>query len=196
MAKKRINSKKKGSSVERQVAKLMSAWWGEEFSRSPSSGMFATTHATALSSLGVDIAGDLICPSDFPFNVEVKARKSIDLFDAARNGKQSEIWGWWEQSVRDANQTKKFPLVIFKENNKQFYCMIDDILPLHKRHNSLIFIEDRLSSRANDSFCIIPLVSLTNVTKEELLNNIQQLQKFNTNEVNGKREDVYLPPDI
>ena len=178
-----VNGKQKGSRVEREVAKILSKWWGAEFTRTPSSGMFATTHSVQLSRLGVDIAGDIICPKDFPFNVEVKSRKKIDLFDIARNGKDSELWDWWEQSVRDANNTQKIPIVIFKENGKQFYVMLNSGLLFAVRNaKSFLFMQNQYSSNANARCCIFPLNTLIALPKIELLDCLQQLSNVQQSE--------------
>ena len=116
-----VNSLQKGKRNERQLAKTLSAWWGGEFHRTPSSGAFFTQHKqTQLD----PVRGDLVCPADFPFTVETKSYKVIDLYDLIRNGKKSEIYQWWEQACNETGPGKE-PLVIFKENQKQYYCIAD-----------------------------------------------------------------------
>jgi len=183
-----VNGKAKGNRVEREVAKVLSKWWGSDFTRTPSSGMFSTTHATQLSSLGVDLAGDIICPKDFPFSVEVKSRKKIDLFDVARNGKDSEIWDWWMQSCRDANQVNKIPLVIFKENGKQFYAMLPHSLVLLTKSVSYLDMQNTFSSNPNDFCHITPLSSLLSMTKADVLSALEQFKNIGY-------VDIELPPD-
>jgi len=119
-----VNSLQKGKRNERQLAKMLSTWWGSEFHRTPSSGAFFTQHQqTQLD----PVRGDLVCPADFPFTVETKNYKVVDLYDLIRNGKKSEIFKWWEQA-KDETAPGKKPLVIFKENKKQYYCIAEESL--------------------------------------------------------------------
>ena len=164
-----VNSKKKGNRNERQIAKTLSEWWGEEFTRTPSSGMFATTHARQLSALNVDIGGDLISPKNFPFNVEAKSAKSIDLYEAIRQREGSCFVDWWRQSNRDAKNMKKWPLVIFKEDRKQYYCMMTSYcysrLERDTKYTLQISIDD-------DMICFITLKELMELNKEFVIKNL------------------------
>ena len=141
MAKKRINSNKKGKTGEREVAKLLTEWWGGEFSRTPDSGAFMTTHTTALLESGNDLSGDIITPSDFPFNVEGKRRKIIDLWELVRTPTPSldeqllkdNPVTWWYQSSGDASHSNKIPMIIMREDRKQWYCALPYIFrKVHK----------------------------------------------------------------
>ena len=68
--KKKVNSKAKGSSFERQVAKILNDRLGTtEFSRTPGSGAFATTHSLPDH---LKIYGDLITPQNFKYCLECK----------------------------------------------------------------------------------------------------------------------------
>jgi len=61
--KKKVNSRAKGSSFERQVAKILNDRLGTtEFSRTPGSGAFATTHSLPDH---LKLYGDLITPQNF-----------------------------------------------------------------------------------------------------------------------------------
>ena len=78
--KKRVNSKRKGSTFERKIAKMMNERFDtKEFSRTPGSGAFATSHKNLPENLR--ISGDLITPITFPFVVECKNGYDVQLDD-------------------------------------------------------------------------------------------------------------------
>jgi Holliday junction resolvase len=61
--KKKVNSRAKGSTFERQIAKILNERFNtSEFSRTPGSGAFATTHSLPDH---LKIYGDLITPQNF-----------------------------------------------------------------------------------------------------------------------------------
>jgi len=111
---------------ERQVCQILERLWGVKFYRSESSGGLATSRQKTLPKSVVDaLTGDVICDSQdpkltpgigWPFSVEVKTRHdNIDVFDICRNGKKSEIAGWYDQCCRDAVRSKKLPLMFMKK---------------------------------------------------------------------------------
>ena len=68
--KKRTNSKAKGSRFERKIASILNDRLNtKEFSRTPGSGAFATTHNLPDY---LKIYGDLIAPSKFKYCIECK----------------------------------------------------------------------------------------------------------------------------
>ena len=68
--KKKVNSRAKGSTFERQIAKMFNEKFNtKEFSRTPGSGAFATTHSLPDH---LKIYGDLITPQNFKFCIECK----------------------------------------------------------------------------------------------------------------------------
>ena len=76
--KKRVNSKRKGSNFERKIAKILNERLNtKEFSRTPGSGAFATTHKNLPENLRIQ--GDLITPTSFPFVVECKNGYDVQL---------------------------------------------------------------------------------------------------------------------
>jgi Holliday junction resolvase len=68
--KKKVNSRTKGSTFERQIAKKLNERFNTtEFMRSPGSGAFASTHTLPEH---LKIHGDLITPKNFKFCIECK----------------------------------------------------------------------------------------------------------------------------
>lgn len=115
-----MNGKAKGSEFERAAAKLLDEYWGVKphtFWRTPLSG-------------GWNIAGDIAVMNAqdqeglyFPFVVECKAYKVIDLLQILTRTKTTKLFLWWEQVTRErddfieATGQFKFRLLLIKINN-------------------------------------------------------------------------------
>jgi hypothetical protein len=110
-----INSRKKGNSFERNIAKLLSKWSNLNFKRTPLSGGWAKT-------------GDItpISPIDmvsFPFNIEIKKYKHWDLNQILTTNFKCKIYKWWDQCINDAIKSNKTPLLIMGRDNDDTYCL-------------------------------------------------------------------------
>ena len=111
-------SKTKGNAAEREVAKILSAWFGEDFKRVPNSG--------ALRWGGVSwVYGDLLPPESFPGIIESKHYAEID-FDGLLRLKATDHnpLGWWGQVVSDVVRCygdtglALQPVLVFKANRR------------------------------------------------------------------------------
>lgn len=107
------NSKKKGSRFERSVAKFFTKWTGFEFGRTPGSGSFHNNR---------DLGSDLICNDDRHKNrcllsIECKSYKDIRFEHVLLGNKRCKIFSFWEQALRDALRTKKFPILCMRYNS-------------------------------------------------------------------------------
>lgn len=103
-------AKNKGSAYELKMAKSLSAWWGEDFHRTPNSGAWSSTHNSDMQ------AGDIITPekAKFPFVVECKNHEGWTLENVIMNtGNHRD---WYEQVVGDALRVKKVPFLLFHRN--------------------------------------------------------------------------------
>ena len=112
---KRVNSRNKGNTFERKIAKLLNERFNiREFNRSPGSGAYATTHNLPEH---LKIHGDLITPKDFKFCIECKKgynKENIySLLDYS-----SDLWGFIEQCERDSKKSCKVPLVLFQQDRR------------------------------------------------------------------------------
>lgn len=117
---KRKNSRDKGGRGERAAAKEFSKWWGTDFVRTPSSGGFATQKFRD----DWNAAGDLVTPDPtFPFCVECKWVEDWTMDQLLAND-GCLIYKWWTQAIGEC-PADKLPLLVFKKNNHQFYCMVD-----------------------------------------------------------------------
>lgn len=114
--KKRKNSRQKGATYERDIAKILSKWCGIKLKRTPMSGGWAKT-------------GDItpVDPEemvDFPFNIELKNRQGWDFKELIKGTNKRGIVDWWEQAVRDAKTSNRFPILIFTRVRDVNYCMV------------------------------------------------------------------------
>ena len=113
--KKRINSKRKGASFERQLVKTLNKKFEtKEFSRTPGSGAFATTHTLPAH---LELGGDLITPRKFLFTIEAKSGYNIDIFDLFKEN--NEIDKFIKQAKRDSKNTNKSWLLIYKKTRNK-----------------------------------------------------------------------------
>lgn len=120
MAKKPINSKKKGASYERTIAKLLSKWWGVELHRTPASGGLHW---------GLDnrVCGDIVAPveAEFPFVTELKKREQWSFTQIIKG--TGDFLAYWEQVNEDVARLEDpniHPLLIFSKNHHpNFYAI-------------------------------------------------------------------------
>jgi len=127
---KRKNSRAKGSTFERQIAKLLNDRFDTtEFSRSPGSGAFATTHSLPDH---LKIYGDLITPQKFKFCIECKKGYNNQNLYSLYNY-SSEFWGFLEQCRKDSEKCGRIPMVIFKQDRQPVLCIIPDYVPTLNR---------------------------------------------------------------
>ena len=78
-----INSKNKGSTFERVIAKKLTEWSGHEFNRTPMSGGLRWKEDNS-------VVGDIVPPPDlnFPFGIEIKKQEVPWDFDLILKHKQ------------------------------------------------------------------------------------------------------------
>ena len=140
--KKRVNSKNKGSSNERKVAKLLSdALSPLQFIRTPGSGAFlggrnfANRQHLFSQSAAQIFVGDITPTNEeevnmtFNFVVECKHYKTPDSFDSLFTGKHS-IYGWLSEVAIDCVKVNKKGVVIFKWNNTPYYVAVENDIEL------------------------------------------------------------------
>tara|TARA_R110001583_G_scaffold73623_6_gene204793 strand:- start:11415 stop:11936 length:522 start_codon:yes stop_codon:yes gene_type:complete len=119
--KKRINSRTKGNTFERQIAKLLNDRFNTtEFSRTPGSGAFATTHTLPDH---LKIYGDLITPSKFKYCIECKKGYNKENLYSLYNY-SSDLWGFIEQCEKDSEKCYKLPMVIFKQDRQPTLAIV------------------------------------------------------------------------
>lgn len=121
------NSKKKGDRFERVVAKYFTDWSGFKFGRTPGSGSFHNNR---------DLGSDLICNDDKHKNrccisIECKNYQDIRFEHVLLGNKRCKIFSFWSQAKRDANRTKKFPILCMRYNSMprgEFFFVVDSVI--------------------------------------------------------------------
>ena len=132
--KKRVNSRAKGSSFERSIAKTLNDRFNTtEFSRTPGSGAFATTHTLPDH---LKIYGDLITPQNFKYCIECKKGYNKENLYSLYNY-SSDTWKFIEQCEKDSEKCQKIPMVIFKQDRQKTLA----IVPYNTLYKSNNYIE-------------------------------------------------------
>ena len=127
--KKRKNSRTKGSAFERSIAKTLNDRLNtSEFSRSPGSGAFATTHTLPDH---LKIYGDLITPQNFKYCIECKKGYNNQNLYSLYNY-SSEFWGFLDQCQKDSEKCDRIPMVIFKQDRQPTLAIIPNHVPTNK----------------------------------------------------------------
>ena len=132
--KKKVNSRAKGSTFERQIAKTLNDRFNtSEFSRTPGSGAFATTHSLPDH---LKIYGDLITPQNFKYCIECKKGYNKENLYSIYNY-SSDTWKFIEQCEKDSEKCQKTPMVIFKQDRQKTLA----IVPYNSLYKSNNYIE-------------------------------------------------------
>jgi len=156
-----VNGKKKGNSWEREVAKIFTEAFGEDFRRVPMSGAFSGgINIHRVKGLRQDVVegltGDIISPKWFPYTVEAKNYADEPKFHQVIAGESKMLKKWIKQSKEElAATSKKSFLIIFKINRKgQFILMPKEEIPESVRlsENTLTLKDDSYKY-----YCIITL---------------------------------------
>tara|TARA_Y100000296_G_scaffold16989_2_gene19976 strand:+ start:1581 stop:2102 length:522 start_codon:yes stop_codon:yes gene_type:complete len=153
--KARTNSRQKGAGFERKIAKIFNDTFNTtEFSRTPGSGAFATTHSLPEH---LKIHGDLITPKDFKFCIEAKKGYNKESLDSLFN-KKSNLWSFINQTIRDAEKAHKEPLLIIQQDRQQILALTNkNIFP-----NNLYNIEINTQEKTYSIFLFKDLLDLSN----------------------------------
>lgn len=133
-------SKRKGNKFENDVAKILQSWWFPEkgfvFKRTPVSGGFS-------SAKDFNVCGDIICSDpEFPFTVECKNNKAVKGLHDFLNPK-SLLSKFWEQSKTEAEESKKFPLLVFHWSNGPVFFVMPCLNNLNLKNYSFPHFEFR-----------------------------------------------------
>jgi Holliday junction resolvase len=113
--KPRINSRTKGNTFERAIAKKLNARFNtKEFCRTPGSGAFATTHTLPDY---LQVHGDLITPKDFTFIIEAKRGYDLKFEDIWKP--KSKLFEFIAQASRDGEAAKKPWLLVYKKDRQK-----------------------------------------------------------------------------
>lgn len=168
-----MNPKRKGSSFERKICRLLSLWWSNGinpniFWRSSSSGARATQRSLQVHRGDItNIEGEGV---EFitTFVIECKSYKEIDFLKTV-DVPFSGWYKWWQQSEKDAIASFRRPLLIMHRNNHGTYIVIHtDILKKISKIPPTIPVI---------SFCDLTLMSFTDFLKCTPPESIKNLSK-------------------
>jgi Holliday junction resolvase len=126
---KRKNSRAKGSTFERKIASTLNDRFNTtEFSRSPGSGAFATTHTLPEH---LKIYGDLITPTNFKYCIECKKGYNNQNLYSLYNY-SSDFWGFINQCEKDSSKCDKIPMIIFKQDRQPTLAIVPNYVQTNK----------------------------------------------------------------
>lgn len=112
-----VDSRAKGARVETQVRDKLRTLTKLKWERTPLSG--------ATSPL-LKMKGDLFIPGENNrYCVEVKGYKDDHLTSKYLTSVNPMISTWWAQALREAKQTDKLPLLIFKFDRSKLFVAFD-----------------------------------------------------------------------
>ena len=111
-----VDSRQKGARAEAAIVKLLKQDTGLNWKRVPGSGALHQDHG---------LKGDVYVPNEHNyFCCEVKHYKDNQLTSKVLTDKNPQFLEWWNQAVRQGEQTDKIPILFFKhDRSKWFVCM-------------------------------------------------------------------------
>jgi Holliday junction resolvase len=119
--KPRVNSKKKGANFERKIATMLNERFKTtEFSRTPGSGAFGSTHQLPQHLI---VHGDLITPLNFKYTIECKNGYNLELDDLFKP--KSDFFKFIEQAKSDAARCSREWMVIYKKDRRKELVVVD-----------------------------------------------------------------------
>lgn len=126
-----VNGKNKGSTFERDIAKVFEEKLGIQFRRTPQSGAYVGGQNKG-SFLREDVteilAGDLIAgDEDFPFCVECKNYDNEPKLHHLLQGSSLTFNEWIAQATTDADMINKIPMLVFKIKRKGTFIAVPQI---------------------------------------------------------------------
>lgn len=134
--KKKVNGKQKGSAYERKISNLLSERFQEKtglekaFRRSLDSGsFFGASNQKRMETHNLEKAtfGDIMCPSNFNYEVECKFYKDFPSANAILEQDCKQWDGWIEQCSRDSTNSGKKMMLIMKYNNVPDMVLFEEL---------------------------------------------------------------------
>ena len=108
-----VDSRQKGRTAETNAKKELIKLTGLGWERTPLSGALSAKHK---------LKGDLYVPdTPIKYCVEVKHYKEDHLTSKLLTSKNPQFQTWWEQTVREAREINKEPLLIFKFDRSKWF---------------------------------------------------------------------------
>lgn len=115
-----VDSRDKGSRAESAIKKILKDLTALPWERTPGSGALDAKHK---------LKGDLYVPDRTnKFCVEVKHYAEDHINSGILTHKTPQIFHWWSQCKRQADQVSREPLLIFKFDRSKAFCAFE-IMP-------------------------------------------------------------------
>lgn len=113
-----VDSRAKGARAEADLVKKLHQVTGHNFKRVPLSGGLDASHG---------LKGDLYIPNSLNiFCIEVKHYKDDHISSKILTDKTPQILEWWQQTIREAAQISRKPLLIYKFDRSKWFCAFKD----------------------------------------------------------------------
>lgn len=117
-----VDSREKGARAEIQVRDLLRKYTGYKWERVPLSGALDVSH---------QMKADLYVPGyDCSYVVEVKHYADDHLTSKILTSKNPQLIQWWQQTVREAEEMNKEPLLFFKYDRSKIFVATYEKLPI------------------------------------------------------------------
>lgn len=114
-----IDSRQKGARAESDIVKKLSEHTGLNFKRIPMSGALDAAHG---------LKGDVYIPNSLNiYCIEVKHYKDDHLTSKVLTDKKAQLIEWWEQTIREAAQISRKPLLIYKFDRSKIFVAFKDM---------------------------------------------------------------------
>lgn len=136
--KRKKNSRAKGNAFENKVAKILNERFNTtDFSRTPGSGAFATTHKLPEH---LQLYGDLITPQDFAWIVECKKGYN-DLGMASMLDRNSKLWEWLDTLDRDCAASNKQGFLLTAQDRRPSIVITKHTEELENQVSKVVILE-------------------------------------------------------
>ena len=108
-----VDSKAKGSRAEEKARDILREYTKHKWERTPFSGALSANHK---------LKGDLYIPSENTvFCVEVKHYAEDNFTSKLFTDKSPTLIAWWEQTLREAEEMEKLPLLLYKFDRSKWF---------------------------------------------------------------------------
>lgn len=113
-----IDSRAKGRTAELKCRDELRKLTGLMWERTPMSGALDAKHK---------LKGDLYIPeTSLKYCVEVKHYADDHINTKLLTSKNPMLYQWWEQTIREAGQMDRDPLLIFKHNRSKWFAAFNN----------------------------------------------------------------------
>jgi Holliday junction resolvase len=114
-----VDSRQKGARAESDIAKILKQHTGLDFKRVPMSGALHESH---------QLKGDLYLVNSLNiYCIEVKHYKEDHYTSKLLTDKKPQLIEWWEQTIREAAQISRKPLLIFKFDRSKIFVAFKEM---------------------------------------------------------------------